>query len=102
MAPTLVGFERFCKFFWGGLKLKLFVCMPSNFSCFCCPLLTFVKFNFFKKFFQKKHMSSLIWIAKEYEIVLFVFVLHKMDLRDPIAFCPLINNGCERVLLHIL
>ena len=30
--------------------LKL--CMLGNFSCFCCCLLSFSKFDFFKKFFQ--------------------------------------------------
>ena len=30
----------------------LTLCMLSNFSCFCCHLLTFYKINFFKKFYR--------------------------------------------------
>ena len=31
----------------------LALCMLRNFSCFCCRLLTFLKFKFFKKLFQE-------------------------------------------------
>ena len=47
----------------------------GNFSCFCCPLLIFFKFNFFKNFFhehyqsvkqfgsdQDRHFPVLIWV----------------------------------------
>ena len=33
-------------------------CMLCNCSCFCCPLLTFFKINFFKKFFQQNYQSG--------------------------------------------
>ena len=39
-------------------KLKpLTLCMPGNFSCFCCCLLTFFKISLFKKFFQEHYHS---------------------------------------------
>ena len=37
--------------------MQLTFCMLGNFSCFCCHLLTFSKFDFFKKFFQEHYQS---------------------------------------------
>ena len=34
--------------------VDLILVMLGNFSCFCCRLLTFLKINFFKKFFQEQ------------------------------------------------
>ena len=39
------------------LTWKLTLCMLGIFSCFCCLLLTFIKINFFKKFFQEHFQS---------------------------------------------
>ena len=52
-----------CIFLFGALRVNtdsehlLTLCMLGNFSCFCCRLLTFFKFNFFKKFFQGHYHS---------------------------------------------
>ena len=43
-------------------QLKSKLCMLSNFSCFCCHLLTFFKIILFKKIYQE-HYQSVKWFG---------------------------------------
>ena len=61
-----IPFNIICKMRYGNKTVsswcELILCMLGNFSCFCCRLLTFFqwlffKLKFFKKFFQEHYQS---------------------------------------------
>ena len=50
-----INWQVLCILSWNAWILEL--CILGNFSCFYCLLLTFFKFNFYKKFFQEYYQK---------------------------------------------
>ena len=55
---------------WVQEKWYKIMYMPSNYSCFCCSLLTFLKIYFFQKFFQEHYQNQTVWIQISTDILM--------------------------------